>query len=239
MKMLFEQLIVAGLLLLSACQTNTPLPPVATSDLSNTPFNTPITFNPANNDMPSIGATLDNSSIDLDPSIPNVQTMITILGQGTFTSDPTGKVKFTPIPGFVGTATTPYTIKDNLGQVSNPTNISVIVSQLPSRLTLKWHETLEVANLEVRLDDVADSRCPINALCIWEGDGVASFSVKDLSTGQVQMVNLHMNQGVGSDSITLAGLRVRMVELNPFPGTPNPPKLPEGYTVTLALSHAK
>ena len=112
---------------------------------------------------------------------------------------------------------------------------------LPSKITMKWHETrtLEAANLEVRLDDVADSRCPINALCIWEGDGVASFSVKDLGTGQVQTVNLHINQGVGSDSTTLAGLTVRMIELNPFPGTPNPPKLPEGYTVTLALSRAK
>jgi hypothetical protein len=239
MKMLFEQLIVTGLLLLSACQTNTPLPPVATSDLSNTPFNTPITVNPANNDMPSTGATLDNSSIDLDPSTPNVQTMITILGQGTFTSDPTGKVKFTPIPGFVGTATTPYTIKDNLGQVSNPTNISVIVSQLPSRLTLKWHETLEVANLEVRFESVTDSRCPIDAVCIWEGDGMASFKLTDLSTGKIQTLELHTNQGVGSDTVKIAGITVKMLELNPFPGTPNMPKLPEGYTVTLELSPEK
>ena len=112
---------------------------------------------------------------------------------------------------------------------------------LPSSITMKWHETrrLEPANLEVRLDDVTDSRCPINALCIWEGDGVASFSVKDLSNGQVQTVDLHINQGVGSDSTTLAGFTVRMVELNPFPGTPNPPKLPEGYTVTLTISRAK
>ena len=36
------------LIFLAACQTNTPLPPVATSDLSNTPFNTSITFNPSN-----------------------------------------------------------------------------------------------------------------------------------------------------------------------------------------------
>ena len=106
---------------------------------------------------------------------------------------------------------------------------------------MEWHETrtLEAANLEVRLDDVTDSRCPINAVCIWEGDGVASFSLKDLSTGQVQTVDLHTNQAVGSDSKTLAGFTVRMVELNPFPGTPNPPKLPEGYTATLTLSRAK
>jgi hypothetical protein len=55
----------------------------------------------------------------------------------------------------------------------------------------------------------------------------------------VQSVELHTNQTVGSDSKTLAGITVRMLELNPFPGTPNMPKLPEGYTVTLEISPEK
>ncbi len=118
---------------------------------------------------------------------------------------------------------------------------SACQTSLPATLTLKWQETrtLEAAQLEVRFEAVNDSRCPINALCIWEGDGVASFNVKDLNTGKVQSFELHTNQGVGSDSKTLAGITVRMLELNPFPGTPNIPKLPEGYTVTLELSPEK
>jgi hypothetical protein len=106
---------------------------------------------------------------------------------------------------------------------------------------MKWHETrtFEEINLEVRFEAVKDSRCPINAVCVWEGDGVASFNLRDLSTGTIQTLELHTNQGVGSDTTTLSGITVRMVELNPFPGTVNPPKLPEGYTVTLALSPYK
>ncbi len=112
---------------------------------------------------------------------------------------------------------------------------------LPATISLKWHETrtLEAVKLEVRFEAVTDSRCPIDAVCIWEGDGVASFKLTDLNTGKVETVDLHTNQGVGSDSKTLAGITVQMVELNPFPGTPNPPKLPEGYAVTLTLGQTK
>jgi hypothetical protein len=112
---------------------------------------------------------------------------------------------------------------------------------LPSTIALKWHEirTFEEAKLEVRFENVTDSRCPMNALCIWEGDGVASFKLTDLSTGATQTLELHTNQSVGSDSVKLAGITVRMLELNPFPGTPNMPKLPESYTVTLELKAEK
>lgn len=108
---------------------------------------------------------------------------------------------------------------------------------LPATISLKWHEThtLGAAKLEVRFEAVTDSRCPIDAVCIWEGDGVASFKLTDLSTGKTQTLELHTNQGVGSDSVKLAGITVKMLELNPYPGTPNMPKLPEAYTVTLSL----
>ncbi len=112
---------------------------------------------------------------------------------------------------------------------------------LPSTLSLKWHEarTLEAARLEVRFETVTDSRCSVNAVCIWEGDGVASFNIKDLITGKVSSLELHTNQSVGSDSVNLAGITVTMLELNPLPGTPNIPKLPESYMVTLELRPEK
>ena len=112
---------------------------------------------------------------------------------------------------------------------------------LPATVSLKWHETrrLEAANLEVRFESVTDSRCPIDAVCIWEGDGVASFKLTDLSTGQTQTLELHTNQSVGSDTVNLAGISIKMLELSPLPGTPNMPKLPEGYTVVLELRPEK
>jgi hypothetical protein len=108
---------------------------------------------------------------------------------------------------------------------------------LPATISLKWHETrtFEAAKLEVRFESVTDSRCPVNAVCIWEGDGVASFKLTDLSTGATQTLELHTNQSVGSDSLKLAGITVKMLELNPYPETVDVTKLPEAYTVTLSL----
>jgi hypothetical protein len=108
---------------------------------------------------------------------------------------------------------------------------------LPATLILKWHETrtLEAVKLEVRFETVTDSRCPVNAVCIWEGDGVARFKLTDLSTGATQTLEFHTNQSVGSDSVKLASIAVKMLELNPFPGTIDVSKLPEAYTVTLSL----
>jgi hypothetical protein len=112
---------------------------------------------------------------------------------------------------------------------------------LPATLSLKWHETrtFEATKLEVRFESVTDSRCPINVDCFWAGDGMASFKLTDLSTGTTQTLELHTNQAVGSDSVNLAGIRVKMLELNPFPGTVDGSKLPDAYTVTLELRPEK
>jgi hypothetical protein len=110
---------------------------------------------------------------------------------------------------------------------------------LPSTLGLKWHETQTISGFEIRLEGVNDSRCPINAVCIWEDDGAVSISLKDLATGQIRNLELHTNQTVGSDSVKLVGITVKMLELNPFPGTVDVSKLPEAYTVLLSSSAEK
>ncbi|PNY82379.1 Ig-like domain-containing protein [Deinococcus koreensis] len=114
--------------------TEPPAPPVATADSAQTPLNTPVTLTPADNDTTAPGTTLDPRSIDLDPATPGQQTSVTVPGQGTFELQPDGTVKFTPAPGFTGTATTPYTIQNSLGQPSNPAILTVTVLPLPSAL---------------------------------------------------------------------------------------------------------
>ncbi|GIW35496.1 hypothetical protein [Meiothermus sp.] len=41
-------------------------------------------------------------------------------------------MRFDPVPGFEGTAVVPYTIRDNLGQTSNPANIAVTIRPRPA-----------------------------------------------------------------------------------------------------------
>ncbi len=106
--------------------TVNPLP-AASNDNANTPFNTPVTLNPLTNDTPSDGAALDPSTLDLDPLTPGVQESLTVPGKGTFTRNPDGSVTFTPEPGFTGTVTIPYTVKDTSGSTTNTANIAITV----------------------------------------------------------------------------------------------------------------
>ena len=85
---------------------------VALNDQAQTPVNTPITVPILNNDLPSSGATLDPSKLDLDPAA-GIQGTLVIAGQGTFTANPNGTVSFTPETGFVGTVALPYAITDS------------------------------------------------------------------------------------------------------------------------------
>lgn len=135
-------------------------PPAAGDDATTTPLNTPVTFggstvpSPATNDLAGNGAVLVPGSIDLDPTTPGQQTSKTT-PEGTFTLDPaTGNVTFTPVAGFTGTATTPYTIKDDLGQTSNVANISVTIA--PPKPTAAPDNTTTPINTPVKLNPIAN-----------------------------------------------------------------------------------
>ncbi|WP_400193833.1 Ig-like domain-containing protein [Hymenobacter sp. B81] len=98
--------------------------PVAVNDVLTTPLNTALTFNPTQNDTGSFVA----GSVDLDPNQAGQQTSRTLTGQGTFVvNTSTGAVTFTPVTGFVGTASLPYQISSATGVVSNQANIAVTV----------------------------------------------------------------------------------------------------------------
>jgi CshA-type fibril repeat protein len=104
-----------------------PAAPIATKDSTSTAFNTPLNLEPKLNDTSSTGTTLDANKIDLDPSTPAQDLSLTVAG-GTFNLQPDGSVTFTPVVGFVGTATTNYTIQDSLGQTSNVVMLEVTVN---------------------------------------------------------------------------------------------------------------
>ncbi|MGD1704604.1 Ig-like domain-containing protein, partial [Dapis sp. BLCC M229] len=105
-------------------------PPVANNDNSTTFINQPVTFNITENDN-DIDGTIDPSTIDLDPSTPVNQKTLTLPTQGTLTVDDDGNATFTPIDGFVGEVTIPYTVADNDGETSNQANITIEVVNIP------------------------------------------------------------------------------------------------------------
>lgn len=104
--------------------------PIAVADNVTTNQNTPVTINVFTNDSDPDGSVVANTV-----RFANNQTSVVVPNQGTWSvNTTTGVVTFTPLPTFVGTATIPYTIKDNFvldgisnPSTSNPANISVTV----------------------------------------------------------------------------------------------------------------
>ncbi|MGL5829890.1 MAG: Ig-like domain-containing protein, partial [Angustibacter sp.] len=98
--------------------TITPVTPVASNDTPTTAQGQPVTFDPLANDTPGTGVPLDPTTVLLkDPVTGTYGKTVTIPGEGTYTVDPvTGKITFTPEPGFTGTGTPiTYQVKDQNG----------------------------------------------------------------------------------------------------------------------------
>ena len=113
----------------SDADTVTVIPaPAASNDSATTPLNTPVKIIAYANDSASEGATLDLATIDVDPATAGRQISITVAGEGSFDASANdGTVTFTPVTGFTGVVTVPYTISDSLDQTSNTANITVTV----------------------------------------------------------------------------------------------------------------
>ncbi|WP_231403277.1 PA14 domain-containing protein [Hymenobacter guriensis] len=103
--------------------------PVAVNDAATTgnDVTTPF-FSVTANDTDADGnATINQASVDLDPSSAGTRETTRTVTGGVFTADNLGNVSFNPDANFFGTASVTYTIKDNDGNVSNVATISVTV----------------------------------------------------------------------------------------------------------------
>ncbi|MEA5520611.1 Ig-like domain-containing protein [Limnoraphis robusta] len=147
------------------------VPPTATDESLNTPFETPVTFNLADNISDPDG-NVELSTIDLDPTTPEIDQQVT-LPQGRFSVNNQGQVTFEPVDGFSGSVTIPFTVQDNLGATSEPANILVTVS--PD------------ANQPPTAEDVQSSSILNNSAAIPLPLSAANFSDPD---GIVELINL-------------------------------------------------
>ncbi len=100
--------------------------PVAASDWATTQPDTQVVLSLVANDFARPPATLDLTSLDLEPARPGAQSETTT-DAGFYLLNCTGDVLFIPAPGFTGVAAASYTIADSLGQVSTPARIVVNV----------------------------------------------------------------------------------------------------------------
>ena len=77
--------------------------------------------------------------------------------------------------------------------------------------------TIQGELLAIDLDSVADSRCPANARCVWEGDAVVALTI--VKAGQKPgRLELHTSPRFAPDA-KYRDYTVRLVALAPMPST--------------------
>lgn len=93
-------------------------------------------------------------------------------------------------------------------------------------------------SLSIQFDNlVSDSRCPIDAICVWEGDAEVRFKFKiELQT---HFLSLHTSKTPGfrrdtTLSINYKIYNIEMVELKPYPQT-NIVLKPEDYKASIVI----
>ncbi len=85
--------------------------------------------------------------------------------------------------------------------------------------------------VEICFDSVLDSRCPINAECIWAGEAIVNLSIKADGQNQTfKMATLNAVPPFKNDT-TVMGYRIKLLSLLPFHGDNSSP-----YRVELSVS---
>jgi hypothetical protein len=102
-------------------------------------------------------------------------------------------------------------------------------------LTLAYREAAENApsRTVIRFDSVlGDSRCPIDVVCVWEGNAEIAFELEE--PGGMHRFSLNTHAGFARDTV-LAGRAIVLIDVLPYPIRPEQ-RLDQGeYKVILTI----
>ena len=200
--------------------------PRAVDDAAWTQVDTPVTVLVTAND---VGAMNDPSvkllpaTVDLDPASPDRQTEYAIAFQGTASVDATGAVTFTPDPGFVGTFSVKYAVRNGFGMASDPATLTIRVNAPPQaaddaaasqaervkvvRNDVDSDGTIDAATVD--LDPATDGRQTtfvhdgVGTARV-DGDGVVTFTPEKGIVGPVRIAyTVNDNDGATSNTAHL------------------------------------
>ena len=88
---------------------------------------------------------------------------------------------------------------------------------------------LEVAFVGI----LADSRCPADVLCVWEGDAAAGIMIRPFGRDP-EIIVLHTHEAWGRER-DLGSWRIVQLGVAPYPASATIPIDPETYVVTLQV----
>lgn len=116
-----------------------------------------------------------------------------------------------------------------------PSSPSTVTVPLGREFTLRVGQTAVVDDTGLRLAlarVAADSRCPVDVQCVWEGDAAVSVEIDDRSAPR--SYELHTS-GRYPREVTHGGYRVTLVRLDPAPHSSGPLS-PSDYRATLRVA---
>ena len=91
-------------------------------------------------------------------------------------------------------------------------------SEAADSVRVRVGQTLIVEDVKVRFTGVAsDSRCPMDAVCVWAGDAVANFAVEQNCECRAVTVSLALHTNLEPKSGVGYGYRVELKGLQPYP----------------------
>lgn len=97
--------------------------------------------------------------------------------------------------------------------------------------------SIENGNLTIALDRVtADSRCPTNVTCFWEGDATVVLTLQQKDSKEPSTAEIHTS-GRFATEIVAGNYRIKLQALKPYPNSDV--KIdPKAYVATLLVSAA-
>ena len=82
----------------------------------------------------------------------------------------------------------------------------------------------------------SDSRCPTDVVCIWQGEAVVQLTALDNADGHTPLT-LRIG-GDGDNSVTLKGLRLEAIQLDPYPLASTGPTPESDYVLRAVVTPA-
>ncbi|MGH9203692.1 MAG: hypothetical protein ACRD2A_20900 [Vicinamibacterales bacterium] len=100
-------------------------------------------------------------------------------------------------------------------------------------------QAIVVEGIRIRFTAVeSDSRCPMDAVCVWAGDAVADIVVEQNCDCRSAAFELKLHTNLEPRSGTAYGFRVELLQLSPYPRASSPIK-PDAYSAWLRIKRVE
>ena len=122
--------------------------------------------------------------------------------------------------------------KDNADSTS-PNTPAIVINKIIDSVSVQINYGQEASienNITIKFDGVSDSRCPMDVICVWAGDGGVGLKLSD---GREQL-HPFLHTALFPREINYGGYRIILKSLNPYPVSTQQIKK-EDYSVGLIV----